>query len=566
MNQRLYYAVQCAGPSRYCPSQEPHQIDLRVGRVRPNPNSVAGQISTVSARFPVFFRTRSWSLIPLDIQNVRMKLLFTSILIFTCGLSTGFGASDADCAKVQDGLGKLVSTVVCFASPNLTTANPSTTPPDNSLPGLPPGAFTPRTDAVNAPATTPQGRYGTSKTVPGLQLGGAMNGSEGARWLIRLPDEWNGRLIVAVVAGTRSEHASDILMSDYAVQNGYAYAATNKGHFARRPAAADDPMACAASPPGGPGATTYFRQYQSDLEPKEAFAAWSDRTIQIARVAKSATVARFGRQPAFTYLTGLSAGALVTRRVLEVNPEEFDGGLDWAAPYAASLGNPRRNPVPLFNNLVGVFAAAMKAFPEYVASGYLQQGASLELLVTLGMPPDMFGAPSANTARGSYLETHYNAVWMGLQCGNIRASDPEYSGDVAGYRYWERGSSARRSLESIATTGDLQRPLLSVHGTMDATAPIVSSRMYRADVAAQGRAPLHRLYEIQNGTHRDAYKDPPLSFTAVEYILPHYIEAFESLTKWVETGMAPFPSQCIPRGGRLTSNPVTTRCAVLLAP
>ena len=38
------------------------------------------------------------------------------------------------------------SDAICFESPDLTTANPNTTPPDNSLPGFPAFAFTPQTD------------------------------------------------------------------------------------------------------------------------------------------------------------------------------------------------------------------------------------------------------------------------------------------------------------------------------------------------------------------------------------------------------------------------------------
>ena len=58
-----------------------------------------------------------------------MKHTFTCVSLIT-GLSAALGASGADCAKVQAGLGKLVLNVVCFASTNLTTANPTVTPPD----------------------------------------------------------------------------------------------------------------------------------------------------------------------------------------------------------------------------------------------------------------------------------------------------------------------------------------------------------------------------------------------------------------------------------------------------
>jgi hypothetical protein len=101
---------------------------------------------------------------------------------------------------------------------------------------------------------------------------------------------------------------------------------------------------------------------------------------------------------------------------------------------------------------------------------------------------------------------------------------------------------------------------------MDATAPILGSRLYRADVVAQGVMSLHRLYEVQNGTHRDNWKDPPTNFTVVEYVLPHFLEAFESLVTWVENGQVPPPSQCVAPGGRLLYNPSAAHCPGLLMP
>ena len=57
----------------------------------------------------------------------------------------------------------------CFESPDLTTANPLTTPADNSLPGLPAFAFTPQTDrSVISP--DPPNRTPITKKVPGVQL------------------------------------------------------------------------------------------------------------------------------------------------------------------------------------------------------------------------------------------------------------------------------------------------------------------------------------------------------------------------------------------------------------
>src|SRR5512136_359154 len=74
------------------------------------------------------------------------------------------------CASVLQVLGSKLTDVNCFASPDLTTNNPLTTPVDNVLtPPLPVGAFTPQTDrGVISPA--PPNRTPITKKVPGLQL------------------------------------------------------------------------------------------------------------------------------------------------------------------------------------------------------------------------------------------------------------------------------------------------------------------------------------------------------------------------------------------------------------
>src|ERR1700731_1375725 len=82
------------------------------------------------------------------------------------------GISAAAATRCDRLLGRLANQVVnaadttCFESPDLTPANPSTTPADNSL-GLPVGAFTPRTDRTVVSPTIPTT---INKKVPGLQL------------------------------------------------------------------------------------------------------------------------------------------------------------------------------------------------------------------------------------------------------------------------------------------------------------------------------------------------------------------------------------------------------------
>src|SRR5437899_10411417 len=105
----------------------------------------------------------------------------------------------ADCAAIELALAGVASDVRCVASPDLTTRNADTTPPDNSRVGLPPSAFTPRTDAQavspDAPART---AIDPARMFPGLQITGAMADDTNARWLLRLPapGQWNGRVVV----------------------------------------------------------------------------------------------------------------------------------------------------------------------------------------------------------------------------------------------------------------------------------------------------------------------------------------------------------------------------------
>ena len=77
----------------------------------------------------------------------------------------------------------------------------------------------------------PADRTPITHAVPGIQVNGrfADDPTNEARFLLRLPDDWNGKLVVAGASGTRSEFNGDYAWSDYVVQKGYAYASQNKG-------------------------------------------------------------------------------------------------------------------------------------------------------------------------------------------------------------------------------------------------------------------------------------------------------------------------------------------------
>ena len=195
------------------------------------------------------------------------------------------GHARADCPAIERALAGAATDVQCVASPDLTTRNPDTTPPDNSRPGLPANAFTPRTDAQ---AVSPDPPFRTpidpGRTFPGLQITGAMTDDVNARWVLRLPNDWNGRLVVGIPGGFRSEFMGDFIFSDLVVQLGYAYASTNKGmlnFFFTAPAA--DTAACRLSPRIAPTGALFTHFYVDD--PADTINEWFVRTLQATDVA-----------------------------------------------------------------------------------------------------------------------------------------------------------------------------------------------------------------------------------------------------------------------------------------
>src|SRR5467141_3073774 len=125
--------------------------------------------------------------------------------------AAAYAAESQDpCKALLAEFGDQLADATCVESADLTTNNPATTPQNNSIAGLPALAFTPVTDrAVISP--NPPNRTQITKAVPGLQIAGRVAGDPTgeARFLLRLPDDWNGKLVVAGASGTRSEFNGD---------------------------------------------------------------------------------------------------------------------------------------------------------------------------------------------------------------------------------------------------------------------------------------------------------------------------------------------------------------------
>ncbi|MFC4058377.1 tannase/feruloyl esterase family alpha/beta hydrolase [Planomonospora corallina] len=347
--------------------------------------------------------------------------------------------------------------------------------------------------------------------VPGIQIDGyfpdtsATNTNHGwkhdAQFVLRLPDEWNGGLVVAGTPGNREQYANDYTISDWALARGYAYAATDKGN-------------------------TGLAFYTDGRAPGDAIAEWNERVTQLTVAARTAVRQRYGTAPRRTYAAGVSNGGYLVRWQLENRPWLYDGGVDWEGTLWRVRGD----------NLLTFLPPALRAYPA-------------------GDAEAMY---AAGFARGSeFLWPYHSQVYWDLTQRIYREEiDPGYDGDAeAGTPYCAPGTpacdadydyAARRpykAVRKIALTGRIGKPLITLHGTLDTLLPISRSGDVYADMVGDRRP--FRYYRIEDGNHVDGlYGAHP---DRLRPILPCFRSAFEALEDWVERRQSPPPSATLPR-------------------
>ncbi|MFI6911561.1 tannase/feruloyl esterase family alpha/beta hydrolase [Streptosporangium sp. NPDC050284] len=349
------------------------------------------------------------------------------------------------------------------------------------------------------------------KGVPGIQIDGyfpdtsTFNTTHGwnhdSQFVLRLPDDWNGGLVVTGTPGNREQYANDFTVSDWALAKGYAYAVTDKGNV---------------------GATFY----RDGRKPGDAVAEWNDRVTQIAIAAKAVVAQRYGRLPDRTYAAGISNGGYLVRWQLENRSWLYDGGIDWEGTLWRVKGD----------NLLNYLPPALRAYPA-------------------GDTQAMY---DAGFARGSEFlwPFHYQYYWDLTQRVYREELDPSFDGDTdAGTPFCSSGTpacdadydyDARKpyaAVRKIGLTGRIGKPLITIHGTLDTLLPISRSGDVYADMVGDRRP--FRYYRITDGTHVDSlYASYP---DRLRPLLPCFRSAFETLESWVERGQNPPPSATLPR-------------------
>jgi hypothetical protein len=216
-------------------------------------------------------------------------------------------------------------------------------------------------------------------------------------------------------------------------------------------------------------------------------------------------------------------------------------------------------------------STAILNFPDYVTSGFNSASTAAKNILAAGYPPDIV----STTPAASLWQNYSNQFWEVTQCQWQKRLDPGYDTYGSGtgtYNYVGRlpFTDVGQQMAAFATSGKIQRPLVTVAGTMDALLPIDHhARAYARKVAAaskqkrdddrdrhhhswDGRPAAYRLYEVQNGNHIETYQD---AFPQLELIQPHAQRAFDLLVQHVERGVALPPTQCVPRGGSIADSP-----------
>ena len=316
--------------------------------------------------------------------------------------------------------------------------------------------------------------------VPGRFLAGGLPADPQARWTLRLPDAWNGDLVVAAAPGLAPCEAYDLYWADFLLAQGYAFAVTDKG---TRMVRTDDAVYIPSDPGGRPS-------------------LWPDRLVALTNHARGELTFRAGKPPKRVFAVGVSNGGWLVRRALEERPDLFAGGVESSGVLWRAEGP------NLLEQLPAALRAADKAFaPEALAAAGL-------------MLPDGWGGLAA---------FYRDFLWGPTLAYFLAHLDPDWRGELADYDYAAR-PSARHAVRLLENTGRIGKPLWSVAGEGDLlTPPARHLEPYQALVKEAGRGALHRVVRVPLGSHSDA--DAHIVPTAAP-LMPAAHRAFEELASF----------------------------------
>lgn len=365
--------------------------------------------------------------------------------------------------------------------------------------------------------------------VPGIQIKGIIGD---AHFVMRIPDKWNGRLVVGAPGGTGSELSADQRLSDYVLTkfdengNSYAYAYTDKS--ARGEII---PTIQGEIKKAWRGRTVY-------LHPDDGIATWNKRMHELTVAAKDVLKKIKGEGPKYTYINGQSNGGYVTRYALENDGDLYDGGIDWMGVLWTPEVNNISIKIDQYRDINIIRDPKATAEEKAAARAHYGLPEESDFLID-------------KTIRGGKgllddsLRMKYDPDWKYRDWSEY-GQHPE---DYANYDWHKRPQKVKDHIKPFALTGNIKKPMITLHGTWDVQInPNYNSVYYGKMIADKGKANIHRLYLIDHAHHTDAIVgDPKVDKNhAMQPILPYSHQAFDMLVDWVEKGIEPPANQTVP--------------------
>jgi hypothetical protein len=344
--------------------------------------------------------------------------------------------------------------------------------------------------------------------VPGVQIDGyfpdtsTTNANHGwnhdAQFVLRLPDRWNGGLVVSGSPGNRRQYANDRAIADFVLSKGYAFAATDKGN-------------------------TGLTFYKDGRHPGDAVAEWNERVTQLTIAAKAVVAQRYGHLPRRTVAAGISNGGYLVRWQLENRPWLYDGGVDWEGTLWRTNGP----------NLFTFLPTAMRDYPSYAAG---DERAHQRMLAAGYAPGSEFLWPYHNQVYWDLTQRTYREEFDPTFDGTMDAGIPYCTSGTpncdADYDYTSRPPAVKEAVRKVALTGRIGKPLITLQGTLDTLLPISQSGdVYASMVRTTGRAYLHRYHRITNGNHTDGLVD--VYPDRLVPLAPEFQKAVTELAHWL---------------------------------